>query len=307
MMHFPTDGTAPIFEREHPFRRRYLHEAYGGQERGGISTPSKYPFVLLFTGESGERFGYRDEWLPDGTFRYTGEGQVGDMQLIAGNRAIRDHAFDGKDLYLFEKTEKAHVKYVGQMVCMGYEYVPNIPDRNGDLRTAIVFYLRPLESLATDGMALRSSETVSDEIALEREVSTTPLERFRELALAKPLESAPVEEALRKVYQRSAAVRAYVIGRAEGICEGCGAPAPFQTPSGRPYLEPHHTRRLSDGGPDHPAHVIALCPTCHRRAHYAADHTAFNDTLIQTLRQLESLGHYRASGAAPRQAAGGVS
>ena len=42
---------------------------------------------------------------------------------------------------------------------------------------------------------------------------------------------------------------------------GCGAEGPFPTRAlpERPYLEPHHTDRLSDGGPDHPARVIALC------------------------------------------------
>tara|TARA_R110000772_G_scaffold222322_2_gene332802 strand:- start:606 stop:920 length:315 start_codon:yes stop_codon:yes gene_type:complete len=33
------------------------------------------------------------------------------------------------------------------------------------------------------------------------------------------------------------------------------------------YLEPHHIRRLTDGGPDDPQYVIALCPNCHREVH----------------------------------------
>jgi hypothetical protein len=36
-------------------------------------------------------------------------------------------------------------------------------------------------------------------------------------------------------------------------------------------LEPHHTRRLSDGGPDDPRHVVAICPKCHRRVHHGKD------------------------------------
>jgi hypothetical protein len=38
-----------------------------------------------------------------------------------------------------------------------------------------------------------------------------------------------------------------------------------------PNLEPHHIRRLADGGPDHPRWVAALCPTCHRRVHHGVD------------------------------------
>lgn len=53
------------------------------------------------------------------------------------------------------------------------------------------------------------------------------------------------------------------------------------------YLEPHHTRRLSDTGPDHPRWVIGLCPTCHRRVHYGADGVAYNDKLEAKLAMIE--------------------
>ncbi len=85
---------------------------------------------------------------------------------------------------------------------------------------------------------------------------------------------------------RSSAIRLYVLRRTNGSCEGCGAPAPFHKPDGMPYLEPHHTTRLSDGGPDHPARVIGLCPNCHRHAHYAKDAKLFNDSLKKKLARL---------------------
>lgn len=86
---------------------------------------------------------------------------------------------------------------------------------------------------------------------------------------------------------RSSAIRLYVLRRTNGSCEGCGAPAPFHRPDGMPYFEPHHTTRLSDGGPDHPARVIGLCPNCHRRARYAKDAVRFNDSLKKKLARLE--------------------
>src|SRR4051794_26028499 len=95
-------------------RRRDIHQRFGGQERGGIATPSSVPFVFLFTGESGSEFGYRDSWREDGTFAYTGEGQRGDMEFVRGNRAIRDHVQDGKDLLLFEATLRPGLyRYIG--------------------------------------------------------------------------------------------------------------------------------------------------------------------------------------------------
>ena len=50
-----------------------------------------------------------------------------------------------------------------------------------------------------------------------------------------------------------------------------------------PYLEPHHTTRLSDGGVDHPRPVIALCPTCHRKVHYGVGGAELNTRLIAQL------------------------
>lgn len=57
--------------------------------------------MFLFTDDSGEAFGYRDGWDISGVFRYTGEGQLGDMAFTGGNQAVRDHAAEGKDLLLF--------------------------------------------------------------------------------------------------------------------------------------------------------------------------------------------------------------
>jgi len=71
-----------------------------------------------------------------------------------------------------------------------------------------------------------------------------------------------------------------VLARAGSICEGCHSLAPFTRKDGSPYLEPHHIRRLSDGGPDHPAFVIALCPNCHRRVHVGADGDTYNAMLL---------------------------
>jgi 5-methylcytosine-specific restriction protein A len=35
-------------------RAAQIHSPFGGQQRGGISTPSRSPFVFIFTGESGK-------------------------------------------------------------------------------------------------------------------------------------------------------------------------------------------------------------------------------------------------------------
>ncbi|WP_206674610.1 HNH endonuclease [Rheinheimera pleomorphica] len=71
------------------------------------------------------------------------------------------------------------------------------------------------------------------------------------------------------VYDRNPDVVAEVLYRANGCCENCLNLAPFNRKSdGSPYLEVHHRTPLADGGDDTVANAIALCPNCHRAAHY---------------------------------------
>jgi 5-methylcytosine-specific restriction protein A len=255
------------------YRRLNLHEKYGGQRQGGISTPADQSLVLLFTGEQGRKYGYEDGFREDGTFWYTGEGQVGDMEMLRGNLAIRDHAVKGKALHLFEYVTKGQVRYVGEALYLGYHTEP-APDRNGNPRKAIVFELSLGSEVegAASGLAYAPHPELS---ALWRE----SMARLRERSFTKIPKESPPKERRANVYERSEAVRVYVLRRADGHCEGCGEPAPFMRSDGRPYLEPHHIRRRADGGPDHPRWVIALCPNCHRRVHYGADGGAYNEEL----------------------------
>jgi 5-methylcytosine-specific restriction protein A len=273
--------SAGVFEIGRVYRRVDIHKQHGGQRYGGISTPANQPWVMLITGKEGAAFGYEDERLDDGTLLYFGEGQIGDMTFTHGNAAIRDHAENGEDLFLFEKVREGYVRYSGQYVCAGYELRPNIPDRESQLRVAIVFQLVPHEQFAVDRQ--KASE------ALDEEVGDEGLSALREAALRPAKGGLSPSDARRRVWARSSAVRRYVLQRAGGRCEGCGDDAPFLRLDGSPYLEPHHTRRLTDGGPDHLAHVIALCPTCHSRVHYGADGASYNQLLTERLTEIESV------------------
>ncbi len=260
------------------YRRAEIHDRFGGQERGGISTPTSSPFVFLFTGERGDEFGYRDEFK-DGVFHYTGEGQVGDMAMLRGNSAIRDSATDGKRLLLFETPNKGVARFVGEMRYLGHHSEVR-PDRNGALRNAIVF---ELELVAPEQTRAEETSPGDYSAPLGRTLS-----ELRTAALTAASASAPVAVRKQEIRRRSEAIKRYVLKRADGVCEGCSNPAPFRTPTGQPYLEPHHTTRVADGGPDHPAHVIALCPTCHRRAHHASDSETFNHSLKARLAEIEA-------------------
>ena len=255
-------------------RRRDIHTKYGGQQQGGIITPSQHPLVIIITGEEGLEHGYADRTRDDGAFEYFGEGQVGNMVMQRGNLAIASHSAEGKSLLLFRKTTEG-LRFLGEMV---YEkhHIETAPDREGNSRDAIVFELRPLSAVV---------ETTEEPPVTE---SPKTLEELRALANAA---SAIIQQtktaSARTIYQRSRDVRNYVLARAVGKCEGCKADAPFARKDGSPYLEPHHIRRVSDGGPDNPSFVIALCPNCHRRVHAGADGDGYNLTLLAALSVIE--------------------
>ena len=158
-------------------------------------------------------------------------------------------------------------RYLGQMVYGGYQMIPNRTDAQGNLRQVIQFHLIPLWMTQEDLLIKQPSHSIQEirqrypntDLFNSREDSETSKENAKALALA-----------------RSGATRTAVLDRANGSCEGCGNPAPFLSADGTPYLEPHHVRRKTDGGPDDPSWVIALCPNCHRRAHKSMDNEAFN-------------------------------
>ncbi|NLN49579.1 MAG: HNH endonuclease [Clostridiales bacterium] len=108
-----------IFSESETYKRIDIHEKYGGQRQGGISTPALYPYIFIFTGGKGEIYGYRDSWQGD-LFLYTGEGQRGDMVLKGGNRAILESNKNNEQIFLFKYKSTGFVEYMGEMECIGY-------------------------------------------------------------------------------------------------------------------------------------------------------------------------------------------
>lgn len=160
-------------------RQKQIHGVFGGQQQGGISTPKEHPLVIAFTGEAGVSHGYHDFWDDDEVFHYFGEGQIGDMKYVAGNRAIGEHVKDGKTLVVFQMMGKGRpYRYLGRFMCQSSYVQPGTPDREGQPRSAIVFRLRSLEA----SLGLAPSETDQAEIdAAIDDVGTTTRRRETEV------------------------------------------------------------------------------------------------------------------------------
>lgn len=269
-------------------RQKDLHQPFGGSKQSGISPSAKSPFIFLFTGTSGGEYGYSDAWEDDGrVFLYTGEGQVGDMEFRVGNKAIRDHLKNGKQLLLFEGDGRGNATYKGEFVCIGTR-AGSGPDREGNVRQTIVFELRPILDEAThdDHTTEMTADVSSDVGAGPWGLPLCDL-RARVLANAPEDTQQTVKHMRRRYYERSLEAAVYVRRRANGVCEGCGHQAPFTTSKGEPFLEAHHIRRKADQGPDHPAWMVAICPNCHRRVHLGIDGAEYNAHLLSVAQKIE--------------------
>lgn len=92
-------------------------------------------------------------------------------------------------------------------------------------------------------------------------------EKAKQRSSTKPLERVTTTSTyVRDVYIAEASKR-----KANGICQLCEKPAPFNDKNGNPYLESHHIIWLSEGGSDELSNTVALCPNCHKKMHIVND------------------------------------
>jgi hypothetical protein len=148
-------------------RRVDLHARYGGSSQNGISPSSSSNNILIFTApSSGHQHGYFDTWNEDGTFHYTGEGQVGPQKMIRGNKAILEHRETGKRLRLFDGA-RGTVRYLGE-----WTLDPESPYSEGEahetgggpMRKVIRFHLVPIKTtIATPEVGIGQKYVAPDE------------------------------------------------------------------------------------------------------------------------------------------------
>ncbi|QHG26489.1 HNH endonuclease [Pseudomonas sp. DTU12.1] len=261
-------------------RKTEIHDLFGGSRQSGISPSAQSPTIFIFTGESGEQFGYTDRREADGVFTYTGEGQSSHMTMTKGNLAILQHAEMGRSLHLFKALGKSQgQEYLGEFTCASHEWRTGLDKHLNDRKT-LIFKLVPVGLELNWQLFSDEGEVTNPELSLSE---------ARQVALAAAAAGLTSGEssALRTVYRRSKRIAEYVLRRAAGNCESCKNPAPFMKTNGSPYLEPHHINRLSDGGLDHPRYVGAICPACHREIHHGLHGKAKNEALKTYVANIE--------------------
>lgn len=172
--------------------RAEVASLFGGATQGGIQPSARSDNVMVYSDpSSGAEHGYKfDGWASDGAFYYTGEGQIGDQQLTKGNKAIADHVSQARGLRVFEAvTGKRASGAVAQRYIGEFRVDPSAPhrreeasDREGLLRSVLVFKLLPVSGDVLDGSEVTADAPVASSVAELVAPESNEVRRFDRMA-----------------------------------------------------------------------------------------------------------------------------
>lgn len=249
------------------YRRKVLHDQFGGERFQGVASPEKGSSIFLFTGDGSGANEYESAFTDEGHLKCWVSKNPDHPSWADSIEALPEHPETDEDLHVFESTgESDYVNYIGE-----FEYQSHYIQESdtSDQEDRFIVLLSPVNDISDV-----SHEELED--LGESELYEKALESAENRANGN---SGTVETTR---LSSSELVKEYAIKRSGGECEGCGE-VPFMKDGGEPYLEVHHLHRRSDGGPDHPENVVALCPNCHRRVHHGQEGDEFNEDLIAQL------------------------
>lgn len=195
------------------------------------------------------------------------------------NRALREGALAGRTKGSVEfrmQNISTVLVELGRDRIEGYKPAKNV---GANVERSIREALNAQSTLTPEDFA-----PTADEATLERRAAKLEKQPLKgePKGIVKPEQT----QTIGKSYVRDPEVRAWVRKQAEGICEGCCQPAPFEK-DGRPFLEVHHVKHLAQEGSDRPSNAVALCPNCHRRCHHSSDRDEFTASLYKKVKRLE--------------------
>lgn len=213
---------------------------------------------------------YRDKWdIETNTLHYTGQGTIGDQELYKGaNKRLLESKQNNTKVYLFEVFKETENIYQGEVELVSKPYQVFEEDINKNIRKVWKFPIRKIDLCKP--APIDEEEIKKVEKKLEKEILKEDEKSIKEKAFKVDgkVDTRPVVSMHRS---RNQYVCKYVKTRANGKCDLCGEPAPFNNKDNTPYLESHHVITLSNNGPDTIYNAVALCPNCHRKIHVLED------------------------------------
>lgn len=207
---------------------------------------------------------YEDKWIGK-TFYYTGMGKKGHQSLtFAQNKTLAESNINGVAVHLFEVLRPTEYVYMGKVHIVGEPYQEEQFDEDKMLRNVWVF---PLE-LADGKKPVKIPKKLIDTKEFEREKLARKLSNEEIIERAKyASKKATSRIVTTKNYERNPFISEYAKRWANGTCQLCEKPAPYNNKKGDAHLHTHHVEWLSRGGEDSIYNTVALCPNCHDKMH----------------------------------------
>jgi 5-methylcytosine-specific restriction protein A len=242
---------------------------FGGQWVQGVTRFENEEIVNVFFDEDGP---YADEIDHEtGAVEYRGKGLTGEQKLTEGNELLENARLSKSAIRFWYKPSKGNWLFRNWAAVADRDNIEE-EDIEGNLAKRFLWYLEPVVS---QDKTLWPAELVQalvrdiseDEVILLKNPKNLLLDYAR---IAKELEANPTtiaSSAKPRTPQPRRRKRAkdIVIARAAGVCENdqCTGMPPDVKKDGTPLFQVDHIIQLSDGGPDQPDNMIALCPNCH--------------------------------------------
>lgn len=239
-----------------------LKEIFKCSSQGGMRRSHKTNSLSIVSDHT--KAIYEDRWI-ENIFHYTGMGLSGDQSLtFAQNKTLFQSKTSGTDVFLFEVFESGRYIFRGQFELADNPYQENQLDKDEQLRKVWVFPLKTVEGEAINILP----EVIINKKKEQQEREAKQLSKEElEKRVYSSKKGVGVREVISKTYERNPYVAELAKRRAQGTCQLCDRPAPFNDKNGIPFLETHHVNWLSQGGEDTIQNTVALCPNCHRQMH----------------------------------------
>lgn len=212
---------------------------------------------------------YEDAWYGN-EMHYTGMGPKGDQsKYYSQNRTLLEQKSNGIAVHLFEVYKRNNYVYQGEVVLSGEPYQEDQPDIENKPRKAWMF---PVSLISGTPVRFKELEIQNLHTKKLKQAKKLSDEELKNAVENKNEGRAPSKkEIITTSYDRDARVVEYALRKANGYCQLCEEPAPFNRKDGSPFLEVHHIEYLSKGGTDIIENVAAVCPNCHRKMHALED------------------------------------
>lgn len=176
------------------------------------------------------------------------------------NRVLINSSINNIPIYIFMRNSKNDAFKLNGI----FEYVKLHREADNSMWSELskINSLEVNKKITSDEYDLELDKEVKKSRSLPKE------ERRKRLAEANKIPE-KIQASECTTFKRNPDVIAEVLENANGYCGYCKNYAPFiRRSDNTPYLEVHHIVHLAKGGEDSVENAVALCPNCHRKAHF---------------------------------------